>query len=116
MAELQCETLQREYNTLHKKMAALRLEWEGWEKRINEERKKHRRELCQLEVVLDQQRQTQEKSDKTVAEMSEIIQGYRTTDENMKQLETEMATVVMEMRWVMRLHKAREGQQAERRP
>ena len=116
MAELQCETLQREYNTLHKKMAALRLEWEGWEKRINEEREKHRRELCQLEVVLDQQRQTQEKSDKMVAEMSEIIQGYRTTDENMKQLETEMATVVMEMRWVMRLHIAREGQQAERRP
>jgi hypothetical protein len=114
MAELQCETLQREYNTLDGRMAAMRQEWEGWEKRINEEKEKHRRQLCQLEVVLDQQRQHQEKSDKTVAEMTEIIQGYRATEENMKQLETEMATVVMEMRWVMRLHKAREGQQVER--
>ena len=114
MAELQCETLQREYNTLDGKMAAMRHEWEGWEKRINEEKEKHRRQLYQLEVVLDQQRQHQEKSDKTVAEMTGIIQGYRATEENMKQLETEMATVVMEMRWVMRLHKAREGQQAEK--
>ena len=112
MAELQCETLQREYAALGGRMAVLRREWEGWEKRINEEREKHRRQLCQLEVVLGQQRQHQEKSDKTVAEMTEMIQGYRATEENVKQLETEMATVVMEMRWVMRLHKEREGQQA----
>jgi hypothetical protein len=114
MAELQCEMLQREYNTLDGRMASLKQEWEGWEKKIDEEREKHRRELCQLEVVLDQQRQHQEKSDKTVAEMAEIIQGYRATEENMKRLEMEMATVVMEMRWVMRLHKGREGQEAER--
>lgn len=109
MAELTCETLEREYSGLQSRMQALRRGWTELEKRIDEERDTHRRQLCQLEVVLDQQRQQQEKSDKTVAEMTALVASYRATEENVKKLETDMAQTVMEMRWVMRLHKAREG-------
>lgn len=108
MAEVGFETLERDYRGLEGRMLALRKEWGALQKRIGEEREKHRRELCQLEVVLGQQRQQQEKSDKTVTEMTSIIEGYRATEENVKKLETDMANTVMEMRWVMRLHKARE--------
>jgi chromosome segregation ATPase len=108
MAELTCETLEREYSGLQARMQTLRRDWTELEKRIDEERDTHRRQLCQLEVILDQQRQQQEKSDKTVAEMTELITSYRETEENVKKLEIDMAQTVMEMRWVMRLHKTRE--------
>ena len=109
MAEVTAETLEAEYRGLDGRMRALRRDWAALEKKMDEERDTHRRQLCQLEVVLDQQRQRQEKSDKTVGELSALIASYRATEDNVKKLEADMAETVIEMRWVMRLHKAREA-------
>jgi len=108
MAEVTAETLEAEYRALDGRMRALRRDWQALEAKMAEERDTSRRQLCRLEVVLDQQRQRQEKSDETVAELSGLVASYRATEENVKKLETDMAKTVVEMRWVMRLHKARE--------
>ena len=108
MAEVAAETLDAEYRALDGRMRALRRDWLALEAKMAGERDGLRRQLCRLEVVLDQQRQRQEKSDETVAELSSLVASYRATEENVKKLETDMAKTVVEMRWVMRLHKARE--------
>ena len=108
-AENSYATLQNEYSGLEKRIKFLRSEVEVAVERIDEEKAMHRKQLTQLEVLLDQQRHQQEKSDKQVQEMSALLRSYRDTEENVKRLEMELQETVHEMRWVMRLHRSREG-------
>lgn len=100
-------TLRREYTGLEKRIQLLRNEVEAAVKRIDAEKAVHLKQLTQLEVLLDQERNLQEKANKDVREMGLLIQSYRATEENVKRLETEMQTTVHEMRWAMRLQEAR---------
>jgi chromosome segregation ATPase len=107
-AEAAYDTLKREYTGLEKRIQHLRNEVEAAVKRIDAEKAVHRKQLTQLEVLLDQERNIQEKSNKDVRDMGFLVHSYRATEENVKKLETEMQNTVHEMRWAMRLHQARQ--------
>lgn len=107
-SEAAYDTLKREYTGLEKRIQLLREEVETAVKRIDSEKAIHRKQLTQLEVLLDQERHLQEKSNKDVREMAVLLQSYRATEENVKRLETEMQNTVHEMRWAMRLQEARQ--------
>ncbi|KIW01027.1 uncharacterized protein PV09_07543 [Verruconis gallopava] len=109
-AENAYATLENEYQGLQRRIAFLRKEVEDLTKKINENSAIHKHQLTQLEVLLDQQRHQQEKSDRQVQEMSALLREYRETEENTKRLEIEMQDVVHEMRWVMQLHRTRSGE------
>lgn len=102
------DTLKREYTGLEKRIQLLRDEVETAVKQIDSEKAIHRKQLTQLEVLLDQERHIQEKSNRDVREMAMLLQSYRATEENVKRLETEMQDTVHEMRWAMRLQEARQ--------
>lgn len=110
-SEVAYETLKREYTGLEKRIQLLRDEVVTAVKRIDAEKAVHRKQLTQLEVLLDQERNLQEKANKDVREMGLLIQSYRATEENVKKLETEMQKTVHEMRWAMRLQEARQPTQ-----
>lgn len=115
-AENALATLENEYNGLHRRMAFLRKEVEELTRKINDNSRIHAQQLTQLEVLLDQQRHQQEKSDRQVLEMSNLLKSYRDTEENTKRLETEMQDAVHEMRWVMQLQQTREGKDPVPKP
>jgi hypothetical protein len=106
-AEAAYTTIRQEYEALESRIKTLRQDLGIFQKAINEQRAQHLEQTTRLEVLLDQQRQRQETSDKTVDEMASLVRSYQRTEESVKQLETEMADTVQEMRWVMRLHQAR---------
>ncbi|KAE9974965.1 hypothetical protein BLS_002853 [Venturia inaequalis] len=110
-SEVAYETLKREYTGLEKRIQLLRDEVVTAVKRIDAEKAVHRKQLTQLEVLLDQERNQQEKANKDVREMGLLIQSYRATEENVKYLEAEMQKTVHEMRWAMRLQEARQPTQ-----
>jgi chromosome segregation ATPase len=110
-AENAYATLENEYNGLQRRIQFLRKEVEELTRKINENSAVHKQQLTQLEVLLDQQRHQQEKSDRQVQEMSTLLRSYRETEENTKRLEAEMQDAVHEMRWVMRLHQSRQGKE-----
>jgi chromosome segregation ATPase len=109
-AENAYATLENEYSGLTRRIAFLRKEVETLTSKINENSAVHKRQVLQLEVLVDQQRQAQEKSERQVGEMASLLRGYRETEENAKRLEGEMQRAVHEMRWVMRLHESRTEQ------
>lgn len=107
-AENAYATIQNEYSGLERRMKFLQSEINTAVGKIDAEKAAYRKQLQQLEVLLDQQRQQQERSDRQVHAMSLLLKDYRDTEENVKKLETELQNTVHEMRWVMRLHKSRE--------
>jgi len=107
-AENAYATIQNEYSGLERRMKFLRSEVDLAVSKIDAEKAAHRKQLQELEILLDQQRQQQEKSDRQVHAMSVLLKSYRDTEENIKKLETELQDTVHEMRWVMRLHLARD--------
>ncbi|QDS68031.1 hypothetical protein FKW77_009564 [Venturia effusa] len=107
-SEFSYDTLKREYTGLQKRIQLLRDEVMAAVKRIDAEKAVQRKQLTQLEVLLDQERNLQEKANKDVREMGSLVQSYRATEENVKKLETEMQKTVHEMRWAMRLQEARQ--------
>jgi chromosome segregation ATPase len=107
-AETAYSTLSKEYSGLERRIQLLRQEMEVAVKRIDDERAVHRKQLMQLEILLDQERQQQEKADRQVQEMATLLRSYQATEENVKRLETEMQTTVHEMRWAIRLQRSRE--------
>lgn len=111
-SEAAYDTLKRDYTGLERRIQLLRDEVEAAVERIDAEKAIHRKQLTQLEVLLDQERHLQEKANKDVREMGLLIQSYRTTEENVKRLETEMQDTVHEMRWAMRLQEARQPTQS----
>jgi chromosome segregation ATPase len=111
-AENAYATLENEYNGLQRRILFLKKEVDTLTGKINDNSRIHKEQLTQLEVLLDQQRHQQEKSERQVQEMSALLREYRDTEENTKRLETEMQDAVHEMRWVMRLHQSREGEDA----
>jgi chromosome segregation ATPase len=109
MAESAYSTISKEYSGLHKRLDLLRTELHEAVSRIDKEKEAHRKQLQQLEILLDQQRHQQEKSDKQMEEMGTLIRTYQQTEDNVKILEKQMRETVEEMRWVMNLHISREG-------
>lgn len=108
-AENAYATLETEYTGLTRRIAFLRKEVDTLTSKINENSAVHKKQVLQLEVLVEQQRQAQEKSERQVMEMGELLKSYRDTEENTKKLEGELQGVVHEMRWVMRLQEARSG-------
>jgi chromosome segregation ATPase len=109
MAESAYATISKEYTGLQRRVDLLRQELHDAVSRIDQEKEIHRKQLMRLEILLDQQRHQQEKSDKHVEEMGALIRGYQQTEDNVKALEKQMQETVEEMRWAMRLHVSREG-------
>jgi chromosome segregation ATPase len=109
MAESAYSTISKEYSGLQKRLDILRTELHEAVDRIDTEKEVHRKQLVQLEILLDQQRHQHEKSDRQVEEMGTMIRSYQQTEDNVKVLEQQMQETVEEMRWAMRLHAAREG-------
>jgi hypothetical protein len=109
-AENAYATLENEYSGLTRRIAFLRKEVETLTGRINENSAVHKKQVLQLEVLVEQQRQAQEKSERQVGEMAGLLRGYWETEESTKRLEREMREAVHEMRWVMRLHESRSGE------
>ena len=113
-AENAYATLENEYSGLTRRIAFLRKEVDTLTGKINENSAVHSRQVLQLEVLVEQQRQQQEKSERQVLEMGQLLRGYRETEENTKSLEGQMQNTVNEMRWVMRLHESRTGEMRAR--
>lgn len=108
-AENAYTTLENEYSGLTRRISFLRKEVDTLTSKINENSAVHKKQVLQLEVLIEQQRQAQEKSERQVMEMGELLRSYRDTEDNTKRLEGELQSVVHEMRWVMRLHESRTG-------
>jgi chromosome segregation ATPase len=109
MAESAYATISKEYSGLQRRLDLLRSELHEAVSRIDREKEIHRKQLQKLEVLLDQQRHQQEKSDKQMEDMGALIRSYQQTEDNVKILEKQMQETVEEMRWVMNLHASREG-------
>jgi chromosome segregation ATPase len=108
-AETAYSTISKEYSGLQRRIDTLRKELHTAVERIDTEKDVHRRQLTQLELLLDHQRREHERSDKQVAEMAALINSYQATENNVKALERQMKETVDEMRWAIRLHQSREG-------
>lgn len=101
-------TLKQEYATINGRIALLKKEFASYQKQMDRRSQEHRVQLTQLEVVIEQERQQQENSDRRVMEMERLLKSYQKTEIGVLQLEKQMQDVVTEMRWCMRLHQARE--------
>ena len=100
-------TLSKEYRDMDTRVHTIHQEMRKRTERDEIEREEYGSKVAQLEILLDQQRQQQEKSDEMIQKMADELKGYRETDDNVKVLEVEMDRAVKEMRWVMRLQTAR---------
>jgi chromosome segregation ATPase len=109
MAESAYSTISKEYSGLQKRLDLLRSELHEAVSRIDKEKEIHRKQLQRLEILFDQQRHQQEKSEKQIEEMGALIRSYQQTEDSVKMLEKQMKETVEEMRWVMNLHISREG-------
>ncbi|KAF2436384.1 hypothetical protein EJ08DRAFT_144931 [Tothia fuscella] len=115
-AENAYSTISKEYSGLQRRIDILRKELQEAVERIDFEKTKHRRQLTQLELVLDQQRREHDRSAKQVVDMKALITTYQETEDNVKALEKEMQETVDEMRWVMALHQSRAGSAMNGKP
>jgi chromosome segregation ATPase len=108
-AETAYATMSKEFLELRGRVEVVRDDFIGYRTESDRKRKEHSTLLVRLEILLDQKRQAVEQSVKANREQTQLLDEFKAEFLDLRTRRQEMIETTKQMRWVMGLHKARNG-------